>query len=209
MVQVVIADNHPIVRTGLLLMLENTDDLRIVEECRNGDELLEVLALNKYDLAIVDVHMPGKDALELIAHCKLNYASMPVIVFTMNDDPYHMARLLRAGVAAFISKQSAPAEIIFVLNQVIKKRRYISHKQKNILADIMLEGEKKSLSDLTAREFQIFKEIAVGNDYRSISLKLSVSKNTISNHRNNILKKLQLKNNSELTRYAIIEGILK
>lgn len=211
MSRIVIADDHAVVRTGIQLILEDFDELDLIGECETGDELIEFLQKENIDLVLLDIRMPGSDTLQIIQYIKKVYPGLPVIIFTMNDDKYHMVKMLQAGASAFLSKQSSPSEIIDVIKQVINKKRYISTEQATELADLLIDnsGEKRGPSSLTPREFQILTLIASGVDYKEIALRLNLSKNTIGNHRSHILKKLGLKNNSDITRYAYQNGLLK
>ena len=210
MTTIVIADDHAVVRTGLQLILENETGFDLTDECRNGDELIELLEQKRFDLLLLDVHMPGMDTMNIIEHVKRNYPSMLIVIFTMNDDKFHMVKMLQAGVNAFISKQSSPAEIVNILRQVVSKDRYVTTDQASELAELLIDStsDKRDPSVLTPREFQVFKLLATGQSNKEIALKLNLSKNTLSNHRNHILKKLQLNNNSDITRFAIKNGLL-
>jgi two-component system, NarL family, invasion response regulator UvrY len=210
--RIIIADDHAVVRAGLQLILDETSDLSIIEEARNGLELLEKLQTGAYDLVILDISMPGKDALDVLKEIKITWPQLPVVIFTMNSDETHAVRMIRNGASAYINKEIKPEQIIEVLRTVIKKKRYFSPHQAELLADWASSPETSnpSLHDsLSDREFQIFFMLASGLKKADIASKLTISKNTISNHRNNILKKMNLTMNSELTRYALRHGIIQ
>jgi DNA-binding NarL/FixJ family response regulator len=211
--RIIIADDHAVVRTGLQLILDETNDMSIVDEARNGQELLDKLNTNTYDMVILDVSMPGKDALDILKEIKTKWTSIPVVIFSMNSDEIYAVRMLRNGASAFINKETKPSQIIEILRIVLIRKKYISPKQAEILAEYISAPEKEigvpSHELLTDREFQIFCLLASSISKTEIAEKLDISINTLSNHRNNILKKMKMSNNSELTRYAIQTGIIQ
>lgn len=211
MTKIVIADDHAVVRTGIQLILEDMDRMELVAECETGHELIEFLKKETVDLVLLDIHMPGSDAVQITQQIKKKYPNILVVIFTMNDDKYHMVKMFQTGANAFVSKQCSSNEIVDIINHVIKKKRYITSSQATQLADLMVDQTygDRTPNILTPREFQVLMLIASGVEYSDIAFKLNVSKNTISNHRNHILKKLQLKNNSDITRYAYQSGLLK
>lgn len=211
--RIIIADDHAVVRTGLQLILDETNDMSIVDEARNGQELLDKLTTNTYDMIILDVSMPGKDALDILKEIKTKWTSIPVVIFSMNSDEIYAVRMLRNGASAFINKETKPSKIIEILRIVLIRKKYISPKQAEILTEYISAPEKEigvpSHELLTDREFQIFCLLASSISKTEIAEKLDISINTLSNHRNNILKKMKMSNNSELTRYAIQTGIIQ
>jgi two-component system, NarL family, invasion response regulator UvrY len=210
--RIIIADDHAVVRTGLQLILDETIDLSIVDEARDGQELLDKLQFNNYDLVILDIAMPGKDALDVLKEIKTNWSSMPVVIFSMNSNEMYAVRMLSNGASAFINKETKPTQIIEILRIVLSGKRYISPQQAEILVENASIREKPvntSHELLTDREFQIFCLLANGTRKSEIAEKLEISINTLSNHRNNILKKMKMSINSDLTRYAIHAGIIQ
>ncbi len=211
--RIIIADDHAVVRTGLQLMLDDTSDMRICDEASNGNELLEKLRHNSYDLVILDISMPGKDAMDVLKEIKTHWKRLPVVIFSMNPDEIYAIRMIRNGASAYINKETDSRQIIEILRTVLTGKKYFTQQQSDMLADIVSEPEKITTSTLhellTDREFQIMFMLASGLKKSEIADRLSISKNTIGNHRNNILHKLNVSNNSELTRYAINQGIIK
>lgn len=210
--RVIIADDHAVVRTGLQMILDDTCDIRIVDEATNGQELLEKLKENEFDLVVLDISMPGRDAIDVLKEIKNLYPGLPVVIFTMNPDDIFALRMIKNGASAFINKQTPPDQIIEVLRMVTSGKKYFNPAQAEMLANLFSEQNRESekIHDvLTDREFQIMFMIASGARKDQIAQKLSLSKHTVSNHRNNILKKMNLGSNADLTRYAIQNGILK
>lgn len=210
--RIIIADDHAVVRTGLQLILDETDDLSICDEACNGQELLTKLENGKFDLVILDISMPGKDALDVLKEIKSRWGNLPVVIFTMNADEIYAVRMLQNGASAFINKETNPGQIINILRTVANGKRYFSPLQMEMMVEMVTEREKKPALPhemLTDREFQIMFLLASGTKKTEIAEKLLLSKHTIGNHRNNILKKLNLATNSELTRYAIHHGLIQ
>jgi DNA-binding NarL/FixJ family response regulator len=210
--RIIIADDHAVVRTGLQMILDETSDLSITGEARTGEELLDKLSTKEYDLVILDISMPGKDALDVLKEIKNHWPHVPVVIFTMNPDEIYAIRMIRNGASAYVNKETKPEQIIEVLRTVSNGKKYFSPQQTEMLADMVTSPEKvnPALHELlTDREFQIFFMIASGLKKSDIAEKLIISKHTISNHRNNILKKMNMTMNSELTRYAIQHGIIQ
>jgi len=210
--KIIIADDHAVVRTGLQLILDGTSDLSIVEEARNGQELLDKLKLNEFDLVILDISMPGKDALDVLLEIKAQWQHVPVVIFSTNPDEVYAIRMIKNGASAYINKETKPKLIIEILRTVLKGHKYFSALQSELMAEIVTDPDKSKLLPhqlLTDREFQIFSMLASGIRKNEIAEKLSISKNTLGNHRNNIMKKMNFSTNSELIRYAIQNGIIK
>jgi DNA-binding NarL/FixJ family response regulator len=210
MKRIIIADDHPVVRLGIECMLEGNRLLSIDYECSSGEELLYALERNGYDMLLLDLHMPGKDSLEILKTCKILYPDMPVVVFSADNDDNVMINILRAGASAFVSKDDPPGFVIKTLEETAQKGRYLSDEQQRKLSSMAINpGRTEELKIfLTLREQQILTKIAMGLPYDDIARELGLSKNTIANHRKNILKKLKLRNNSELTRFAIKQGMI-
>jgi len=211
--RIIIADDHAVVRTGLQLILDETTDMSICDEASNGDELIEKLRRNRYDLILLDISMPGKDAMDVLKEIKATWERLPVVIFSMNPDEIYAVRMIRNGASAYINKETDPKKIIEILRIVLSGKKYFTQQQGSLLAEWVIEPEKsvdillhESLSD---REFQIFFMMASGMKKSEIAGKLAISKHTIGNHRSNIMHKMNLTTNSDLTRYAIRNGIIK
>lgn len=210
---IIIADDHAVVRTGLQMILDATTDLAIVDEARNGDELLDKLQHASFDLVILDIAMPGKDAIDVLKEIKDSYPQLPVVIFSMNADEVYAIRMIRNGASAYMNKETNPQQIITILRTVLSGKKYFTQEQSEMLAEMVSEPEKNTElvmhEALTDREFQIMAMLASGIKKSDIAEKLSISKHTIANHRNNIMRKMNFTSNSELTRYAIQHGIIK
>jgi len=211
--RIIIADDHAVVRTGLQLILDETTDMSICDEAANGDELIEKLRRNRYDLVLLDISMPGKDAMDVLKEIKTTWERTPVVIFSMNPDEIYAVRMIRNGASAYINKETDPKRIIEILRIVLSGKKYFTQQQGSMLAEWVIEPEKSVDSllheTLSDREFQIFFMMASGMKKSEIAEKLAISKHTIGNHRTNIMHKMNLTTNSDLTRYAIRNGIIK
>ena len=211
--RIIIADDHAVVRTGMQLILDATCDMTICDEATTGDELLEKLCTNQYDLVLLDISMPGKDAMDVLKEIRLTWEHTPVVIFSMNPDDVYAIRMIRNGASAYINKETDPKQIISILRTVLSGKKYFTQQQSSMLAELVIEPEKNSNvllhENMTDREFQIFFMLASGMKKSEIAGKLSISKHTIGNHRSNIMQKMKLKTNSDLTMYAIHNGIIK
>ena len=211
MISVIVADDHAVVRTGLQLIFMNTNDISVKDEARDGIELLQKLTQDKFDVAILDVNMPGLSSIELLQQVKKLCPDLPIVIFSMNKEEQLASRMLKNGVMAYINKEEDPLELVAAVKSAASHHKYLTQSQKYFYATQFLteDSEKSNLESLTDREYQVLSLLASGISKTDIAHKLSISKNTLSNHRNNILKKLSLANNAELTKYALVNKIIQ
>jgi len=205
-VQIMIVDDHAVVRTGLQLILDETQDLEITGEAKDGDELLLKMESITYDLVILDISMPGKDTLDTLKAIRLRWPAIPVLIFTMNPDETYAVRMFQNGASAYVNKQTPSDQLISIIRTVVKGNKFYFPYQMELLTNQFTAVESTAISphiQLTDRESQIFILLANGIRKSEISEKLGISLSTISNHRNSIMKKMNMSLNSELTKYAI------
>ena len=212
--RIIIADDHAVVRTGMQLILDETDDMKICDEVSNGNELIDRLRITSFDLVILDIFMPGKDAMDILKEIHSFWPHLPVVIFSMNPDDVYAVRMIKNGASAYINKETNPQQIIEILRTVLSGKKFFTQPQSAMLAELVIEPEKKASGallheTLSDREFQIFFMMASGLKKSQIAEKLALSKHTIGNHRTNIMHKMNFSTNSELTRYAIQHGIIK
>lgn len=210
MTKIIIADDHSIVRQGLKLILDDIPDLEVTGEAETGDELLEKLNKNHYDIALLDIGMPGRDVIDTLREIKIHKPELKVLILSMNPEKLFGVRLIKSGAYGYISKDSHPDELIKAIQTVANGKKYISSQLSELLSDEFIEHKNKLEHELlTDREFQIMHLIIEGKSLTEIANTLFISKNTVSNHRNNILKKLNVKNNIEITHYALKHKLIK
>lgn len=204
MINLIIADDHAVVRRGLKQILEDSTDIRVAGEASNGRELLNLIDTNSFDAVVLDVSMPGMDGLDTLKEIKLNKPALPVLIFTIYPEEQYALRVLKSGASGYINKESEPEELINAIRTVSSGRKYISPNIAELIASsIGSQSDQMPHDNLSDREFQVMCLIASGNSVTNIAEKLSLSINTISTYRNRILDKMGMKNNAELTHYAI------
>jgi DNA-binding NarL/FixJ family response regulator len=203
-VRVLIADDHPVVRQGLKQMLGAEPDLVVAGEASNGHETIELCERVAWDVAVVDYNMPGKGGIDLVKELRSRHPHCPVLVLSIYPEEQYALRVLKAGAAGYLTKESAADELVNALRKVAKGGRYVSATLGERLAqELAGDGEQPLHRRLSDREYQIMWMIASGKTVGEIAEQLFLSPNTISTYRARILQKLDLKNNAELMRYAI------
>ena len=202
--KVLIADDHPLVRQGLKQVLEAHPDLVVAAEAKDGDEVVAVAGRVAWDVAVIDYNMPGKAGVELLKELRRRYPGRPVLVLSMYPEDRYALRLLKAGAAGYLNKESAPEELVGALQKVAGGGRYVSAALAEKLAQaISGDAEEAAYEKLSDREYQIMWLLATGKTVGAIARQLFLSANTVSTYRARILKKINVRNNAELMRYAI------
>ena len=209
--RIVIADDQPIVRRGLQLLLEQTSDLCICDHASNLSELIEKLKEQSFDLVILEHFLDTQDSLGVLIEIKKRDKKLPVVIFTAYTDERSVLRFLKNGASATINKKDPPDEVVKVLRKVLSGKKHFTLQQIELMTEMFSESEEtgqKPEELLTDREFQVMYMMALGLNRIAIAKNLAISKNTISNHRYNILKKMHWSSNAELVKYAINHGII-
>ncbi|MGB4843326.1 MAG: response regulator transcription factor [Ferruginibacter sp.] len=207
MKKVIIADDHGFIRMGLIQILKDEYPSVIITEVADGESLVKEVTLNDFELVISDLDMPGRSGLEALEQIKLIKPKLPVLILSIYADELYAVRVLKAGAAGYLNKNSAPYELITAIERIKTGRKYITPEVAEKLLD-QFDTDKKPHEILTNREFEIFKLIAAGKTTSDIASMLSLASTTISTHRNHILEKMGLSSNVELSRYAISNKII-
>ena len=204
MIRILIADDHRIVREGLKQILAETPDMIVVDEASNGQEVLGKVWENDYDVLLLDISMPGRSGLDILKQLKNERPKLAVLVLSMYSEEQYAIRALRAGASGYMTKESAPDELIEAIRKVSTGRKYISPTVAEKLA-VSLEAndERPAHENLSDREYQVMCMIASGKTIKTIADELSLSVKTVSTYRTRILEKMRMKNNAELTHYSI------
>ncbi len=209
MIRIIIADDHTIVRAGLKQLIADDSELCVEGEARDGQELLEKVRRNDYDVVLLDMSMPGRSGLDILKQLKCEHPSLPVLILSMHPEEQYAVRTIKAGAAGYVTKDSAPDVLVEAIKKVHGGGRYISTTLAERLADSIAETrEKPSHEYLTDREFQIIKMLAAGKTITQIGRELFLSVKTISTYRQRILQKMNMKSNAELTHYMIDNNLL-
>ncbi len=204
MIKVLVADDHTIVRKGIEQIIVETDDIVVADEARNGQEVLEKVLKNDYDLVLLDISMPGKDGLDVLKELKNRRPKLAVLMLSMYPEEQYAVRALRSGASGYLTKDSAPDELIAAIRKVSSGRKYISVSlAEKLAAKLELHQAQALHEQLSDREYQIMCMIASGKTQTKIADALSLSIKTISTYRTRLLKKMRMKSNAEITRYAI------
>ena len=208
-IKVLIADDHPIFRQGLKHALSRSQDLEIADEAEDGYQLLEKIKNGAINVLILDISMPGPNGLELIKQLKKDHPSLPVLVLSMYPEDRYAIRFLKAGASGYLTKESPPSQIMEAIRRVAQGGKFMSPRLTEKIAYEFLDYEKAPHETLSDREFQVLCMIASGKTVTGIANELSLSVNTISTHRSRILNKMKMKNNAQLTHYAIQAGLVE
>jgi DNA-binding NarL/FixJ family response regulator len=209
MIRILMADDHAIVRRGLKQILEAEPRLATVAEAENAMDVLKMVRESAWDLVILDINLPGRSGLDVLTELHNNFPNLPVLILSMYSEDQYALRVLRAGASGFLNKQSAPEELIKAIKRIHGGGKYISE----TLAEKLVTGMDGSLERpadeiLSDREYQIMILIASGKSVGEIADSLSLSVKTVSTYRRRALEKLHLKNNSELTAFAVRSGLV-
>ncbi len=207
--RILIVDDHAIVREGLKLILAEVDDIVVGGEADCSSRALQLARQEAWDLVLMDISMPDRSGLETLDLLKKEHPGIKVLMLSMHRETQYAVRALKSGAAGYLNKQSAPAQLVDAIRLVASGRKYISAEVAQELAS-QISGERDSLPHeiLSNREYQTLCMIASGLTVSAIADQMALSVKTISMYRTRLLKKMQLKNNSELTHYAIKHGLL-
>lgn len=204
MLNILIADDHPIVRTGLKQILEEAPEKMACEEAKDGHDVLRKIAGNAYDLVLLDIAMPGLNGLDCLKQAKKECPRLPILIISMYPEEQYAVRALKAGASGYLTKQSAPDELLLAITKVLSGRKYVSASLAEKLAwQLETDAGDHPHEKLSDREYQVLQLIASGKTSTQIAKELFLSVKTISTYRARILDKMKLKNNAELTHYAI------
>jgi len=206
-IDVLVVDDHPIVRQGLREIVAATDDIRIVGEATSGREALERLRATRCDVVLLDLSLPDVDGLEVLKRVRLERRT-PVLVLTMHSEDEFAVRALRAGASGYLTKESAPAELVSAVRKVVGGGRYISVALAERLAAYLgPEADRPAHERLSDREYQILRLMAAGKTKKVIAGELGLSPKTVATYRVRLLEKLGMRTSAELTAYAIRHGL--
>jgi DNA-binding NarL/FixJ family response regulator len=209
MIKVLVADDHAVVRRGLRQILAETDDILVGGEASTAAELWQLVERERWDTLILDIEMPGRSGLELLGELKRQHPKLPVLILTVYSEEQYAVRAIRAGASGFLTKESAPSQLVAAVRKVASGGRFITPELAERLASSVAgDTETRPHEALSDREFQVLCMIASGKTVSQIGTELSLSVKTISTHRTRILAKMSMKSNSELTHYAIKNGLV-
>lgn len=210
MIKILVVDDHTIVRDGLKRILVDTPDMVVAGEAGNGEEVINKVWNNHYDLVLLDISLPGRDGLDVLKQLKCTNPKIPILILSMYPEEHYAVRSLRAGASGYLTKQSSSDELIGAIRKVAKGRKYITPSLAEKLAfELGVDVRKLPHEKLSDREYQVMCMIGSGKTVKEIAETLALSVRTISTHRAHILKKMEMKNNAQLTYYAIKNALVE
>jgi DNA-binding NarL/FixJ family response regulator len=207
---ILIADDHAVVRRGLKEILAEALPGSCFSEAGNGDEVLSQLDKSSVAMLVLDISMPGRSGMDVLRDVKHTYPRMPVIILSCQPEDQYAVRCLRAGAAAYINKDSAPEELAMAARKILSGGHYVSTSLAEKLVASLDESADKPLHGLLSdREYEVMRMIAAGVPLTDIGDKLHVSVKTVSSYRARIMEKMRMKSNADLTRYAMTHCLIE
>lgn len=204
MIRILIADDHAIVRRGLRQIVAEYADLHVAGEAQNAQEVLHLIGRQLFDVLMLDLHMPGRDGLEVLHDIKQLCPKLPILVLSMYPEDQFGMRVLKAGAAGYLTKETAPEELVKAIRKVHGGEHYVSATLAEKMASALQDdSDKPAHETLTDREYEVLCRIASGKTVTQIAEELHLSVKTVSTYRARILEKMHFKTNAELTHYGI------
>ena len=210
MIRILIADDQPVFREGLKYIFKSYPDIVMTQETGNGQEAPDILASNECDIVILDLAILGKTGFDILKEIKREHPKLPVLILSNHPEDQFAIRCLKAGSSGYLTKRSSPAEILEAVRKIHSGGKYISpHLAEEMAEYIETDSERSLHESLSDRELQVMLLLATGKTVTDVAGELSVSVKTISTHRSHILEKMRMRRNTELTQYAIDNGLLR
>ena len=210
MIRVGIVDDHVIVRTGLKQYLSEQVDLRVTGEGANGREALDLARAGEVDVMLMDLSMPDQSGVEVLGAIKARFPDLPVLILSGFPEEHYATTLLRQGAAGYLNKECDPEEIVKAIRTVFRGRKYITPAVAELLADgLGQEGDKLPHQLLSERELHVFLRLAKGETIGHMAESMHLSVKTVSTYRTRVMEKLKLSSNSDLTYYALKNGLIQ
>ena len=210
MINVLIADDHPVVLEGLKQIVEDTPDIVINGEATNGKEVLDQVRTGQWDVVVLDISMPGAHGLDLLKQLKAQHPKLRVLILSMHPEDDYAVRLLRAGASGYLNKRSVSDQLVEAIRKVAQGGKYVSPTlAEKLVLDLDVDYDDLPHKKLSDREFQVFCLIASGMTVTETAEELSLSVKTVSTYRSRILEKMNMNRNADLTRYAIQHELVR
>jgi len=200
--KIIVADDHAVVRKGLKQILTDMSGVSLVEEVDSGSALIERITKEEFDFVVLDISMPpGKSGLVALKEIKVRKPKLPVLILSIHPEEQYALRALKEGASGYITKDSAPEELVTAIQKILSGHKYISPSTTDKLVNNF--GDKLPHELLSNREYEVFSMIAVGKTMTNIANELSLSVKTVSTYRSRIYEKMSMKSRTEITLYAI------
>jgi len=209
MIKILIADDHSIVREGLKQIVAESPEMAVRGEAVNGQQVLELVHKTNYDLILLDIAMPGRGGIDTLKQLKIEKPEIPVLILSMYPEDQYAVRAIKAGASGYLTKESAPEELIGAIKKVAQGGKYVSTDlAEQLVENLGKNAEETDHTTLSDREYQVMIMIASGKTVKEVADELSLSVKTISTNRTRALKKMGMKNNAEFAYYAIKQGLV-
>jgi DNA-binding NarL/FixJ family response regulator len=210
MANVLVVDDHALLRSGVRQLLETEPGIEKIGEAASGRETLDALRGQSWDLLILDINLPDRSGLDVLRHVRASHPATRVLVLSGFSERQYALNVLRAGASGYVNKEMAPEELLTAVRSVLRGRRYVTP----LLAELLVseldgDADKPLHARLSQREFQIFCKLAVGRAVSEIATDLSLSVKTVSTYRSRILEKMNFATNADLTTYALRNGLIQ
>jgi two-component system, NarL family, invasion response regulator UvrY len=210
MIRIAIVDDHAMVRAGLRQFFSDQSDFSVVAEAANGREALDIVRRGEVDVIVMDIAMPGQSGVDVLAAIRARAPDLPVLILSGFAEEHYATTLLRQGASGYLNKDCDPDEIVKAIRTVYRGRKYITAGVAERLADGLREGADKPLHEqLSERELQVFLRLARGESVGHMAESMSLSVKTISTYRTRVMEKMHLASNSDLTYYALKNGLIQ
>jgi DNA-binding NarL/FixJ family response regulator len=206
---ILIVDDHAIVRQGLRQILMESGETIFIKEADCGSDAIRQVREGEWNVVVLDISLPDRSGIEVLKQIKKEYPRIPVLMLSMHEEGLYAIRALKAGASGYITKQSAPAELMTAIRQVARGRKYLTATLAEAMADSLgADYEQPPHKTLSDREYQTLCLIASGKGLTDAAEEMRLSVKTVSVYRARLLEKMKLKNNAELTHYAIKNGLV-
>jgi two-component system, NarL family, invasion response regulator UvrY len=207
--KILICDDHKIVREGLKKILQPVHDISLIEEAKDGTEVLNLLSNVTFDIIIMDISLPGRSGLEILQSVKERWPAVNVLMLSMHPEEQYAIRALKLGASGYLTKDSASEELLFAIKKVAEGGKYISQSLGEDLVTALSSNNQSQKHDkLSSREFEIMIKLANGKSLGEIGTELFISSKTVSTYRSRIMEKMDFKKNTQLTKYCIENNLL-
>jgi len=210
MIRVLVADDHPLLRTALKQVLSAEPDLTVAGEAEDSEQVLQKIGEESWDAVILDLAMQGRGGMEVLRELRRLKPHLPVLVLSMYAEDQFAVRAIKAGASGYLSKNSAADEVIRAVRKILTGKKYVSPSLAEMLADSLDSDFDQQLHEsLSDREFEVLCKIGSGQTVSEIAEEMVLSVKTISTYRARLLEKMNMKNSAELARYAIMKGLVR
>jgi DNA-binding NarL/FixJ family response regulator len=210
MIKILVADDHAIVREGLKQIISEVSDMVVADEATNGLEALHKASENMYDIVLLDIAMPGKNGLDVLKRLKRKKPKLPVLMLSVHPEEQYAVRSLRAGASGYLTKESAPEELIRAIRKISRGGKYLSASlAEKLVIDLEIHEQKPCHEILSDREYQVMCMFASGKTTKEIAEELSLSIQTVSTYKSRILYKMKMNTMADVIRYAVKLGLVE